>query len=186
MERLSPHPITVVVAITTRRECNSDGSGTFTYSASGTATGPYNGTFTETGTVTTDSSRNVIASSAHFTITSAQGTVTGSETIAPNSPLGTCGGIQPTGDSFIKSQDNYQATITTPSGNYLDQGNFSKLVVVLAHQSGFTDLNEQFNSSKTQTTLIAPTSKDQCKDDGWKNYPQFKNQGQCVSSVNHQ
>ena len=31
----------------------------------------------------------------------------------------------------------------------------------------------------------APTSKDQCKNDGWKTFtnPAFKNQGQCVSSV---
>jgi hypothetical protein len=32
-----------------------------------------------------------------------------------------------------------------------------------------------------------PTSKDQCKKDGWKQFdsPPFKNQGQCVSFVNH-
>jgi hypothetical protein len=28
-----------------------------------------------------------------------------------------------------------------------------------------------------------PTSKDQCKDGGWRNFPQFKNQGDCVSFV---
>lgn len=28
-----------------------------------------------------------------------------------------------------------------------------------------------------------PTSKDQCKNGGWRNFPQFKNQGDCVSSV---
>jgi DNA-binding beta-propeller fold protein YncE len=28
-----------------------------------------------------------------------------------------------------------------------------------------------------------PTSKDQCKDGGWRNFPQFKNQGDCVSHV---
>jgi hypothetical protein len=28
-----------------------------------------------------------------------------------------------------------------------------------------------------------PTSKDQCKNDGWRNFPQFKNQGQCVAFV---
>ena len=31
----------------------------------------------------------------------------------------------------------------------------------------------------------APTSKELCKDGGWRNYPQFKNQGQCVAFVNH-
>jgi hypothetical protein len=28
-----------------------------------------------------------------------------------------------------------------------------------------------------------PTSKDQCKNDGWRNFPGFKNQGDCVSFV---
>lgn len=33
----------------------------------------------------------------------------------------------------------------------------------------------------------APTNKDQCKGDGWKNFsnPSFKNQGQCVAYTNH-
>jgi hypothetical protein len=30
---------------------------------------------------------------------------------------------------------------------------------------------------------LLPTSKDQCKDGGWLNFPQFKNQGNCVSFV---
>jgi hypothetical protein len=34
--------------------------------------------------------------------------------------------------------------------------------------------------------LIAPTSKDQCKNGGWKAFPQFKNQGECVSSFQRQ
>ena len=30
-----------------------------------------------------------------------------------------------------------------------------------------------------------PTSKEQCKNGGWRNFPQFKNQGQCIAFVNH-
>ena len=30
---------------------------------------------------------------------------------------------------------------------------------------------------------VKPTSKDQCKKNGWTNFPEFKNQGQCVSFV---
>jgi hypothetical protein len=30
-----------------------------------------------------------------------------------------------------------------------------------------------------------PTSKDQCKKGGWRNFPPFKNQGQCIAFVNH-
>ena len=31
----------------------------------------------------------------------------------------------------------------------------------------------------------APTSKDQCKNGGWRNFPQFTNQGQCIAFVTH-
>jgi hypothetical protein len=34
-------------------------------------------------------------------------------------------------------------------------------------------------------TPPAPGSKDQCKAGGWRDFPQFKNQGQCVASVEH-
>ena len=30
---------------------------------------------------------------------------------------------------------------------------------------------------------LLPTTKDQCKNGGWRNFPGFKNQGQCVSFV---
>ena len=30
-----------------------------------------------------------------------------------------------------------------------------------------------------------PTSKEHCKNGGWRNFPQFKNQGQCIAFVNH-
>jgi hypothetical protein len=32
---------------------------------------------------------------------------------------------------------------------------------------------------------LLPTSKAQCKHGGWRNYPQFKNQGDCVRFVNN-
>ncbi len=35
------------------------------------------------------------------------------------------------------------------------------------------------------TMSATPTTKQQCKDGGWQNYPQFKNQGQCVRFVNN-
>jgi hypothetical protein len=37
---------------TTSASCNPDGTSTFTYQTTGSASGPYNGTFSETGTVT--------------------------------------------------------------------------------------------------------------------------------------
>ena len=35
------------------------------------------------------------------------------------------------------------------------------------------------------TPAQVPASKDQCKNGGWRNFPQFKNQGQCIAFVNH-
>jgi hypothetical protein len=46
--------------------------------------------------------------------------------------------------------------------------------------------DETFASLQAQTTLIVPTGKDQCKNDGWRNYALFNNQGDCVSFVEHQ
>lgn len=31
---------------------------------------------------------------------------------------------------------------------------------------------------------VLPTTKDQCKRDGWRNFPQFNNQGDCIQFVN--
>ena len=31
---------------------------------------------------------------------------------------------------------------------------------------------------------VAPTKKDECKDDGYANFPMFKNQGECFAFVN--
>lgn len=33
---------------------------------------------------------------------------------------------------------------------------------------------------------VLPTSKAQCKNGGWRNFPQFKNQGQCVAAFPRQ
>jgi N-acetylneuraminic acid mutarotase len=47
--------------------------------------------------------------------------------------------------------------------------------------SGLSNAHEAFI-----TPVPPPTCKDQCKDDGWKNFnnPPFKNQGQCIKYVN--
>ena len=37
--------------------------------------------------------------------------------------------------------------------------------------------------SKTLKVTCEPTSKEQCKNGGWRNFPQFKNQGQCIAFV---
>src|SRR5205823_5299008 len=144
-----------------------------------TATGPYPGTFTETGTWSLDSQ----VFSATFTITSGTTIVTGSKT-APFSGLGTFSfSCAPDSNGTVLGSAPAvpdTATIHTPSGNFHDQGVSSVAVTITGPAAAQT---ETFTSSLAQPILLAPTSKDQCKNGGWQNYPQFKNQGQCVSFV---
>jgi hypothetical protein len=61
-------------------------------------------------------------------------------------------------------------------------------VDVLIDVEGTADLTNIMVNGVTEVPLVGPpTSKDQCKHDGWKtfNNPSFKNQGQCVAYVNH-
>jgi hypothetical protein len=39
------------------------------------------------------------------------------------------------------------------------------------------------NANKIGRLAAIPASKNECKNSGWKNFPGFKNQGQCVSYV---
>jgi hypothetical protein len=146
-----------------------------TYSVSGTATGPYPGTFTETGTW---SVWNPFIFSATFNITSGTTTITGSKTAPLSYPENVreldCGLQPPDSNRGSFFGIPYTATIQSPSGNLHDQG---VSVVDAAILGAAATLTESF------TSTLAPTSKDQCKNGGWRNYPQFKNQGQCERSL---
>jgi len=151
--------------------------GPYSYTASGTANGPYPGTFTETGSGTS-AGNGPATLSASFTIHSGDFLITGSKS-------GSASGCRETSDAFVVTISGlaYQATIHTSTASYADQGTSAGFVG--KGPSSF-NLLENFTSSLTAPVLIAPTSKDQCKNNGWKNFPQFKNQGQCVSSVQSQ
>jgi hypothetical protein len=167
-------------------------SGDFSFSVSGAATGPYPGTFTETGSghvtvgVPASTAGTVTSFSATFTVYSPVGAVlvTGTKTLDTSAPTGfplnyACQQDLATGAVGIPT--NYEATIYTGSGNYRDEGT-SRIPLLLADPAGAT-LTENFVSTLSQPTPVAPTNKDQCKNGGWQNYPQFKNQGDCVSFV---
>jgi hypothetical protein len=146
-----------------------------TYSVSGTTTGPYPGTFTETGTWNPFQA----SFSATFAITSGTATISGSKTgsLSPGGSLS----CEFFGISRAVLTVPYTATIHTPNGNFHDEGT-SAVTATIPVSSGAATLTETFTSSLAQAMLIAPTSKDQCKNNGWKDFPQFRNQGQCVSS----
>jgi hypothetical protein len=132
-------------------------------------TGPYPGTFTETAAWTLDPD----AFNATFTITSGTTTITGSKS-GSNFNIG-CG-VPTTWGASIP----YTATIHTPGGDFHDEGTAT---VSGFAELGHAQLTETFTSSLAHAS---PTSKDQCKNGGWKALPQFKNQGQCVSFVERQ
>ena len=81
----------------------------------------------------------------------------------------------------------YSATIDTGGVRYRDSGTASaRDAEFQSNQAAvFKTFSETFLTSNG-VVPDAPTSKDQCQNGGWKNYPQFKNQGQCVSYVQHQ
>jgi hypothetical protein len=153
--------------------------GPFSYTVSGTSGPPYQGTFTESGsgTVTANGpNAGAMTLSATFAIQSGDFLITGSKTGGSGTACqdmsgNTGGGVQGL---------SYQATIHAPTGTYADQGTSDAVVFTGPSGTGFF---ESFTSSLSQPVLIAPTSKDQCKNGGWKGFPQFKNQGQCVSFV---
>ncbi len=163
--------------------CGSSGS--FSFAGSGTATEPYPGSFTETGsgTVTNpdvSSEMGSLSFTARFTINSPNGRVTGTKTFN-----GTSGACYQDANNFDVGASNtrYQATIDTTQGNYADQGTAISEVAASNALGLFTTLYESFTSSQSQPTLIEPTSLAQCKNGGYENFPQFKNQGQCVAYV---
>jgi hypothetical protein len=121
----------LTAASTTIQSCTvGDAGGTFAYTVSGTATGPYPGTFTESGTATVGPldptfRHRVLALSGSFTIDSPTGHVTGSHAFAPtgpelvNVPRGDCsyGWTGVSGSLFVfQNALRYTSTITTPAG----------------------------------------------------------------------
>ena len=162
-------------------------TGSFSITVSGDATGPYPGTFTESVSGTVQGNGNPISATdtvqsltATFTINSPTGTVTGTKTLT-NSVYG-C--YHDSSNFAVQANTAYQATIHTSTGNYTDQGTaFIQATSELFSGTLFPGVYEPFSSSQTQPTLIEPTSRNQCMNGGWMNYPQFKNQGQCVAYV---
>ena len=146
--------------------------GSATLSFSGPATGPYTGTYTERLTVTYDPT-GVATEKATFRIDAGDTTVTGTKDLtAAAYCLGELGK-----DYTSTFNGTYSATIVGPSGAFHDEGT----------TNGFFStpfgIHEDFVSTLAEPISLGPTSKDQCKHDGWQAYGTFKSQGDCVSYV---
>lgn len=174
--------------------CEGNGvgdSGSFTYHVTGTATGPYPGTFVEDITINAgpipippDNTSTLTSFHSTFTITSAAGTVTGTKDLTVGG-----GGTAWCVESFFAAFDaptlTYSAAINTGGASYKDSGTASARNASLPN-NGTAIFDQTFSENfvtSTGVVPIAPTSVDQCKNGGWKNYPQFKNQGECVAYV---
>jgi len=105
-------------------QCNSDESGAFTFTASGVASGPYPGSFVESGNVTVDSAANLVVFHSDFTITSGSTTIRGSKELVANAVenYGGCYSDPFSYDTIFNARSSYSATIDGDTASYRDTG----------------------------------------------------------------
>ncbi len=157
----------------------------FNFAVSGLATGPFPGTFSESGTVTLAAGPGPQFNGFHatFTIASQLGTVTGTKDVGEfmihevecqNPAAGIPFDQAELGASLV----TYQATIRTAKGSVTQTGTSSVSINVLQAFGGtFDTFSEAFFGPSM------PTTTEQCKDSGWQTFAVFANQGDCVSFV---
>jgi hypothetical protein len=123
---------------------------TFTFDVDGVAMGPYDGTFTESGTVTLDGAGNVVALDASFTIASTA-MISGTKTIGPGGGTGACTPNDFGFDTLVASSVSYTATI---DGAFQDSGT-GTLDSAVSFFTGFSPIlgaaNNGFTGSFTET-----------------------------------
>ena len=162
----------------TSASCNPTGQSTFTYHIVGGAFGPYPGTFEETGVVTIGpqvgafpSGDPLVSLTAEFTIDSPTGQVEGTKTLVPGpNALGIC--IDPV--RFATAINlQYEATITTASGTFHDEGTSNLGSVGSVSAGGELGFSEGFVS-----TLLQPVAVKNGKGCGDRNHVHSR-RGEC-------
>ncbi|MEA2410400.1 MAG: hypothetical protein QOC77_961 [Thermoleophilaceae bacterium] len=171
---------------TTTAACDfSQATESFSFNSTGTASGPYAGTYSESGTVTLNTNEDVVGFDATFTIASPSGNVQGSKSFGPQT-VGGSGFCGPSGtENSVGSATglSYTAQITAPDGTFNDTGLSNAQVESFFAASGRTGtLSEDFTSTGFGSAG-GPNAKSACKKGGFNGFA-FKNQGQCVKSVN--
>ena len=136
--------------------CATADSGSATYDVEGTATGPYTGTFSETGALTWDASLTN-SFTASFTIDSPAGHVTGTKHLELITNTG-CVEAAPELDPVVHMLHavaiaRYDATITTPTGTFSDHGSAPVTLVLSVTASGAATglVEEQFSSDRERS-----------------------------------
>jgi hypothetical protein len=115
---------------------------------------------------------------------------------SPRFNIGTTGGLFFLGCNDVTPTTNADGTVTYTfaPANLVPQvpgntvGTITSVDLVLDVGPGSADLTKITVNGQAQNALAGPTTKAQCKKGGWKSFtsPTFKNQGQCVSSFEHQ
>ena len=141
--------------------CTGDNEGSFNFSVSGTAAGPFPGTFTESGSFTAGVSGGFLtAFSSTFTITSTAGTVTGSKSLGENGIALCTPGSGPVLVSTVGLTATYSATI---NGAQRTAGTATVSIEGVLG-SGTPVFSENFASAGA----VQLTSKEQCRGGGWQ------------------
>jgi hypothetical protein len=133
--------------------CPTTDTGTLGFTANGSASGPYSGTFTESGTITFSGLVNVTDFNATFTLTSSTGNVLDGRKFGSLTPVfGVC--LFETSPPTVTS--NYTATITLPTGEqFCDTGGTAQTTITVS-PLGATTFTEQFSNSNTTLTTHPP------------------------------
>lgn len=101
-----------------------------------------------------------------------------------------CNNVTPTTNSDGTLTYTFDAASIAASGLPVPTGTITSASVLVDVQ-GTADVSKITVNGTSEvpeaTTSGTPTSKSDCKNDGWKTFtnPTFKNQGECVSFVNH-
>jgi hypothetical protein len=138
------------------------GTSTMTWDVSGVASGPYTGSFHETGSITFTET-TVLSFSAHFTIDSAAGMVEGDKVLDPAEPPGTltCD-ILEDGSTFARATiaERYDAQVTgSAAGDFSDSGTSQMVLTIVEPLTGdrTVDMLQAFQSGGPPGTTITLT-----------------------------
>ena len=92
---------------------------------------------------------------------------------------------------------SFEGTLALPDGFTVGpflfttdaSGSFEALGPIGTQEPGIWTATVVWSGGTLRQSLFvdcsAPASKEECEDGGWRNFPQFKNQGQCIAFVNH-
>jgi hypothetical protein len=152
--------------------------GSFNFSVSGTAVGPFPGTFTESGSFTTSLSQHVNGFSSTFTVKNTAGTVTVTGT--KSLPVGSVSAVDC--EPGPGSGEEVVGSVSTTYGAVIpDVGQDTGTATVSIEDDGFGSPQGQVLSFSESFGSTGGVQK-QCKHGGWKSFGTvFKNQGDCVS-----